>query len=223
MGITPQLLRVCERLAAEGYAVAAPDLFWRFGGSNPEAGGTPYRRAASRATAAPTSSRSSRDCRDLGAATVGITGFCMGGGYAYLAAVSGVDVDAAAPFYGGGIAQHLGEPYCPLLCFFGGRDEYIPRDDIAARREDTSRPGRRLRRRAARLHARRLRHLRRGGRHRRVAPVARILRRASARARSLRASADWRSQSAASAARAARRRSRRERKTSRSLRLLAQL
>jgi dienelactone hydrolase len=34
MGITPQLLRVCERLAAEGYAVGAPDLFWRFGGSD---------------------------------------------------------------------------------------------------------------------------------------------------------------------------------------------
>src|SRR5262249_59372343 len=70
--------------------------------------------------------------RDLGAATVGITGFCMGGGSAYFAAVSGVDVDASAPFYGGGIAQHLGEPYCPLLCFFGGHDEWIPRDDIAA-------------------------------------------------------------------------------------------
>ena len=61
---------------------------------------------------------------------VGITGFCMGGGYAYLAATSG-DVDAAVPFYGGGIAQHLGTAQCPLLAFFGGHDEWIPRDDIA--------------------------------------------------------------------------------------------
>jgi carboxymethylenebutenolidase len=130
MGITPQLLRVCERLAHEGYAVAAPDLYHRFGGSRPEAGGTPYaelRHADGRADIVETVAR----LRDLGAATVGITGFCMGGGYAYLAAVSGVDVDAAAPFYGGGIAQHLGDPYCPLLCFFGGRDEWISRDDIA--------------------------------------------------------------------------------------------
>src|SRR5258707_12864120 len=36
-GMKPQLLRVCERLAAEGYAVAAPDLYWRFGGSRPDA------------------------------------------------------------------------------------------------------------------------------------------------------------------------------------------
>ncbi len=131
VGITPQLLRVCERLAGEGYAVAAPDLFWRFGGSNPEAGGAPYRElrhADGRADIVETVAR----LRDMGAMTVGITGFCMGGGYAYLAAVSGVDVDAAAPFYGGGIAQHLGSPYCPLLCFFGGRDEWIARDDIAA-------------------------------------------------------------------------------------------
>jgi carboxymethylenebutenolidase len=131
MGITPQLLRVCERFAAEGYAAAAPDLFHRFGGSNPDAGGTPsaeLRHADGRADLVEVVAR----LRDLGAATVGITGFCMGGGYAYLAAVSGVDVDAAAPFYGGGIAQHLGDPYCPLLCFFGGHDEWIPRDDIAA-------------------------------------------------------------------------------------------
>jgi carboxymethylenebutenolidase len=130
-GMSPQLLRVCQRLAAEGYAVAAPDLFWRFGGSNPEAGGNPYgklRHADGRADIVSVVSR----LRELGAATVGITGFCMGGGYAYLAAVSGVDVDAAAPFYGGGIGQHLGDPYCPLLCFFGGRDEWIPSEEIEA-------------------------------------------------------------------------------------------
>src|SRR4051812_31853604 len=129
-GMSPQLLRVCERLANEGYAVAAPDLFWRSGGSDPDSGGTQARelqQSDARADLVETVSR----LRDIGAATVGITGFCMGGGYAYLAAVTGVDVDAAAPFYGAGIAQHLGEPWCPLLCFFGGQDEWISRDDIA--------------------------------------------------------------------------------------------
>ena len=36
-GMSPQLLRVCERLAAEGYAACAPDFFFRSGG--PEAAG----------------------------------------------------------------------------------------------------------------------------------------------------------------------------------------
>ena len=131
-GMKPQLLRVCQRLAAEGYAVAAPDMYWRFGGSNPEgASAETYaqlRHTDGRADIVEVVQR----LRDLGAATVGITGFCMGGGYAYMAAITGVDVDAAVTFYGGGIAQHLGDPYCPLLCFFGGDDEWIPRTDIAA-------------------------------------------------------------------------------------------
>jgi carboxymethylenebutenolidase len=130
MGITPQLLRVCERLAREGYAVAAPDLFWRFGGANPEAGNAPYKDLQledGRSDIVEVAAR----LRDLGAATVGITGFCMGGTYAYLSAVTGVDIDAAVSFYGSGIPQHLGEPYVPLLCFFGGRDQWISHDDMA--------------------------------------------------------------------------------------------
>jgi carboxymethylenebutenolidase len=137
-GMKPQLLRVCERLAAEGYAVAAPDLYWRFGGSNPEAGAEMFgqlRHDDGRADIVEVVGR----LRGLGASTVGITGFCMGGGYAYLAAISGVDVDAAASFYGAGIAQHMGDPYCPLLCFFGGHDEWISRADIAT--VEASHPG----------------------------------------------------------------------------------
>jgi len=127
----PQLLRVCERLAAEGYAVGAPDLYWRFGGSNPEAGGNPYgqlRHADGLADIVTVADR----LRSFGATPVGVTGFCMGGGYAYMAATRGAGFAASAPFYGGGIAEHLGEPTCPLLCFFGGTDEWIPRADIAA-------------------------------------------------------------------------------------------
>ena len=130
-GISPQLLRVCERLAAEGYAAVAPDLFWRFGGSNPEAAGEHYtqlRHSDGRDDI--------RQCvawlRAIGAPKVGITGFCMGGRLTYLAATRGVDVDCAAPFYGAGIAQALGDPSCPLLAFFGGTDEWIPTDDIEA-------------------------------------------------------------------------------------------
>ena len=127
-GISPQLLRVCQRLAREGYATIAPDLFWRFGGSDPDHAQEHFpnlRHADGRADVCA--------CVDtlhaLGAQKVGVTGFCMGGGYAYLAAISG-DVDAAVPFYGAGIAQHLGTAQCPLLAFFGGLDDWISRADI---------------------------------------------------------------------------------------------
>ena len=128
-GLSQQLLRVCERLAAEGYAAIAPDLFWRFGGSDADKGAEHYPYLQHR-----DGRTDIQHCvawlHAIGAPKVGITGFCMGGGYAYLAAISG-DVDAAVPFYGGGIAQHLGDAKCPLLAFFGGNDEWIPRADVA--------------------------------------------------------------------------------------------
>jgi carboxymethylenebutenolidase len=128
-GITPQLLRVCQRLAHEGYATIAPDLFWRFGGSDPAKAMEHY-PVLQHADGLADIVECISWLRAIGAEKIGATGFCMGGGYAYLAATSGA-VDAAVPFYGGGIAQHLGTVQCPLLAFFGGRDEYIPRDDIA--------------------------------------------------------------------------------------------
>src|SRR5262249_16923209 len=48
----------------------------------------------------------------------------------YLTAVSGLDVQAAVPFYGGGIGRRLGEAKCPLLAFFGGRDEWVSNEEI---------------------------------------------------------------------------------------------
>lgn len=130
-GMSTQLLRVCERLAGEGYAAIAPDLFWRFGGSDPD-------KAADHFSSLRwTDAKADLDdavatLRATGAARVGITGFCMGGRLTYLAATRGVDVDCAAPFYGAGIAQALGDPSCPLLAFFGGSDEWIPTADIDA-------------------------------------------------------------------------------------------
>jgi carboxymethylenebutenolidase len=128
-GISPQLLRVCQRLAAEGYATVAPDLYWRFGGSNPDRM-IDHLSALRHEDGLADIAESIAWLRAIGATKVGVTGFCMGGGYAYLAAVSGF-VDASVPFYGGGIAQHLGTAQCPLLAFFGGTDEWIPRDQIA--------------------------------------------------------------------------------------------
>jgi carboxymethylenebutenolidase len=128
-GISPQLLRVCERLAHKGYATVAPDLYWRSGGSDPDK--VPDQMAAMTWDEGRSDIRQAVGwLRTIGATKVGATGFCMGGGYTYLVAKEG-DVDAAVPFYGGGIAQNLGEVQCPLLAFFGGNDEWIPRDRIA--------------------------------------------------------------------------------------------
>ncbi len=124
-GISPQLLRVCERLAAEGYATVAPDLFFRSGGPEAADFGTLISALQPDEVRADLTEAHAR-LRELGADRIGITGFCLGGTITYRAARWGLDLGAAAPFYGGHIATELGPVACPLLLFFGGTDEYIP-------------------------------------------------------------------------------------------------
>jgi carboxymethylenebutenolidase len=128
-GISPQLLRVCQRLATEGYAAIAPDLFFRSGGSDAADFATlmgalePEEALADVRSAAAT-------LRVLGAEQIGVTGFCMGGRYTWSTALNSDGFAAAVGFYGSGIADELGEPKCPTLLFFGGQDPYVPMAEI---------------------------------------------------------------------------------------------
>ena len=131
-GMSMQLLRVCERLASEGFAVAAPDLFFRTGGP---AARDDYREQAGalRPDEVQTDLAVAADAlRALGASRIGVTGFCMGGSYTYQTALHGIGYDAAVGFYGSTIAKELGEPRCPTLLFFGGNDPWVPAEDVAA-------------------------------------------------------------------------------------------
>ena len=130
-GISAQLLRVCQRLAAAGHAAIAPDLYFRAGGTESadyaklmdSLSGTPVQDDLQQAAVI---------VRGLGASSVGVTGFCLGGYFAYRSAVETHEFDAAAGFYGAHIARDLATPNCPTLLFFGGRDPWIPEADIEA-------------------------------------------------------------------------------------------
>jgi len=138
-GISPQLLRVCQRLAGEGYAVIAPDLFFRTGGTG-ASDFTTQMKAMDRAETAADLAESAQILRRMGAAKVGVTGFCMGGLQTYRAAVDRGTFDAAVGFYGAGISRELGTPTCPTLLFFGDSDVYIPVaeiDTVRAHHPDT--------------------------------------------------------------------------------------
>ena len=130
-GISPQLLRFCERLAGEGYAALAPDLFWRSGGPEAADFATLIGALTPEGLRADLTEARAR-LGDMGVTRVGITGFCLGGTISYRAARWGLDLACAAPFYGGQIAGELGPVSCPLRCFFGGTDEYIPAAAIEA-------------------------------------------------------------------------------------------
>ena len=130
-GMDQWLLRVCERLAAEGYCAIAPDMFHRFGGSDRDVGPKHF-MALTIDEALADIAECVAELKRIGAAKVGVTGFCMGGRLTYAAATKGAPVDAAAGFYGAQIGKMLAAPACPLHLFYGGTDEYIPPDEIAA-------------------------------------------------------------------------------------------
>jgi carboxymethylenebutenolidase len=130
-GISPQLLRFCQRLAGEGYGVIAPDLFFRVGGSESGDFATlmgSLERDLTRADIAAASDL----LRRAGASSVGVMGFCMGGLLTYRTALAGDGFGAAVGFYGAGTSAELGEPACPTLLLFGADDPYIATADIAA-------------------------------------------------------------------------------------------
>ncbi|MFO0575038.1 MAG: dienelactone hydrolase family protein [Polyangia bacterium] len=149
-GINSHIRDVAARIARLGYVVLAPDTFHRTGpgielGYNPEgfSKGMPLLKQLKRdevlsdLRAAYEALHSRADVTG----PIGAIGFCIGGHLTYLAAAS-LPIQAAASFYGGGIAGWdipLNQPAptitltpgiakndCRILCLFGEKDGMIP-------------------------------------------------------------------------------------------------
>jgi carboxymethylenebutenolidase len=131
-GMSLQLLRLCERLAREGYVVAAPDLFFRTEGPGAKSDFREQSGAVQIDQMLADLAVAGAALRALGAERLGVTGFCMGGTFAWHAARHDDGYDSAVAFYGARIASDLGQPRCPTLLFFGGSDPWIPSNDIEA-------------------------------------------------------------------------------------------
>jgi len=144
-GLNDHIKKVTERIAQEGYVAIAPDLYHR----EPERL-VPYSELP-KAIAIMNRLQDPKVMDDVGAAiahlkaqgnvkpgAIGVTGFCMGGRFTYLAAAHhNKDVKAAVCFYGGGIPMgnpsplsRTGEISCPMYLFFGGKDPLIPMDHV---------------------------------------------------------------------------------------------
>jgi carboxymethylenebutenolidase len=154
-GINSHIRDVVERVAAEGYTALAPDFFHRTGpgveygyDDAGMAGGMKLLGQLDADEMIADARAALRYLRARADATgkVGAMGFCIGGHMTYLAACE-TDVDAAASFYGGGIAAPKGMGGKPstvgrtakikgrILCLFGEKDALIPQsqvDDIHA-------------------------------------------------------------------------------------------
>jgi carboxymethylenebutenolidase len=129
-GLTPDMTRQAGRFAERGYLAFAPDLY--VNGFTPVCLVSTMRQMIT--------GREGRALRDIDAARlallehpdctgkVGIIGFCMGGGFAILAAGRGFD--ASAPNYGAAPAdlRAVLDGGCPMVGSYGAKDGKAIRD-----------------------------------------------------------------------------------------------
>ena len=146
-GVNAHIRAVAEQYALDGFVVLAPDVFWRAaprvelgyeGADRERAFGLMQGYAADQALADIAASVKALRARpEVGSAKVGAFGYCMGGRLAYLAAAT-TDVDAAVPFYGGGIhtqLEHARSIRCPVQFHYAEKDDHIPPSAVEAVRE----------------------------------------------------------------------------------------
>ena len=127
-GIRPVLMQVGERIAAAGYVVLVPDLFYRYGAYGPlnpkEVFAGDFRAVIGPLMATTNNTKAAQDTEallahldtrsDVASGKIGTVGFCMGGGMAITAAGTFPDrVAAAISFHGGRLATD--DPASPHL------------------------------------------------------------------------------------------------------------
>lgn len=136
-GVNGHIRSVCDRFAAEGYAVIAPALFDRVR-PGVELGYTPDDVARGRDLRAEVSDAAVLHDIEAAAAALGglprgIVGYCWGGTVAWWGATRAAGFGAAVGWYGGGIAATRDEtPRCPVQLHFGEKDGGIPLTDVDA-------------------------------------------------------------------------------------------
>ena len=144
IGLRPQTKRMADRIAAQGYVVLAPNIFYRAGRAPlwPDVNlGDPDARAEFMKTIRPLSAALTPQAMaadggaylgklsELAAGRVGITGYCMGGRQGWQIAASHPDrVAALAGFHTGGMvtdaadSPHLRAPAVTATIYWGHAD-----------------------------------------------------------------------------------------------------
>lgn len=147
-GVGEFVIAKADALAAEGFVVSCPDVFWRlergFAVPHDETGlGDAFDRVtrwselvddATKAADLLAALAHLRSLPEVEGRKAAAMGYCLGGRLAYEIAVAG-DPDAIVSYYGSGIADRLTDAErvtCPTLFHFGSDDAFIPNEQVDA-------------------------------------------------------------------------------------------
>ncbi len=145
-GLNDNIRKIADRFAAEGFVALAPDIYFRQPNNVCGYNDMPNAMRLMQSVkddevtgdvqAAVTYLKTLKEVKPK----FGITGFCMGGKIAFLTASRIPDIGASAPFYGGGMVtpgaggkapiDYVDGLRAPVLAFFGGKDAFIPMDQV---------------------------------------------------------------------------------------------
>ena len=142
-GVDQFIREMTDRLAADGYAAAAPNLFHRITDDMLADGSRRIQHLSDPDIVVDINATVDflRNHSSVDGDRIGVTGFCMGGRVAWLAAATNSHFKAAAPYYGGNLMVTWGQgtqtPFelsgginCPILFHFGEIDENPSQGDM---------------------------------------------------------------------------------------------
>ena len=144
-GLDEFIQTIVDRLAAQGFAAAAPDLYHRTTEEIERATGKTRRQLLDDTEIVADIDATVTFLQNHGSVDgqrIGVTGFCMGGRVVWLAAVSNTNFKAAVPYYGGFIKDSWGKATqsplelstninCPMMFHFGEIDKNPSLEDMS--------------------------------------------------------------------------------------------
>ena len=134
-GLEPHMEDVCRRFAGEGFAAIAPDLYHGAVTNDPAEAGRLMGRlnmeaAVREIVAGAAHLRRQRFCNG----SIGVVGFCLGGGISLLTSLRGAGMKACVVYYGGNPdpLDQVKNLECPMLGLYGEEDTGVPVSAVRA-------------------------------------------------------------------------------------------
>ena len=136
-GIEPHIRRLAQKLAAEGFVVAVPDLYHGKVATEPDEAQKMVMMIRGNVEKAAKEIIGALDTvkamPNVEPKKLGLMGFCVGGFLAFYVASRYPDLGAVVPFYGAGYdptPEEVAKVNAPVLAFYGSRDQSVPLEQL---------------------------------------------------------------------------------------------